>query len=88
MLRLGGWYLSLAVAVSAVTAPTGAAHAQALNQSLAPKPTGLPNPYRLVEGWPSLPQSMNGGHWGEVRPDASPSRQSPTRLEHSFSPYS
>src|SRR3954470_4421757 len=31
-----------------------------------PKPTELPNPYRLVEGWPTLPESMNGGHWGEV----------------------
>ncbi len=31
-----------------------------------PKPTDLPNPYRLVQGWPTLPQSMNGGHWGEV----------------------
>jgi len=31
-----------------------------------PKPTDLPNPYRLVEGWPTLPTSMNSGHWGEV----------------------
>ena len=31
-----------------------------------PKPTALPNPYRLMEGWPSLPKSMNGGNWGEV----------------------
>src|SRR5712691_9724277 len=31
-----------------------------------PKPTDLPNPYRLVEGWPTLPKSMNGGHWGDV----------------------
>src|SRR5436190_4211296 len=31
-----------------------------------PKPTELPNPYRLVEGWPTLPESMNGGRWGEV----------------------
>ena len=31
-----------------------------------PKPSQLPNPYRLVEGWPDLPKSMNGGHWGEV----------------------
>src|SRR5271156_5446229 len=31
-----------------------------------PKPTELLNPYRLVEGWPTLPQSMNGGRWGEV----------------------
>src|SRR6478736_1208006 len=31
-----------------------------------PKPTELPNPYRLVEGWPTLPKTMNGGQWGEV----------------------
>src|SRR5690242_16173667 len=31
-----------------------------------PKPTDLPNPYRLVEGWPALPKTMNGGRWGEV----------------------
>ncbi len=32
----------------------------------SPKPTDLPNPYRLVEGWPTLPKSLNGGRWGEV----------------------
>ena len=26
----------------------------------------VPNPYRLVEGWPQLPASMNGGKFGEV----------------------
>ena len=31
-----------------------------------PRPTELPNPYRLVEDWPTLPPSMNGGRWGEV----------------------
>jgi len=31
-----------------------------------PKPTELPNPYRLVEDWPALPKTMNGGKWGEV----------------------
>jgi DNA-binding beta-propeller fold protein YncE len=31
-----------------------------------PRPGELPNPYRLVEGWPTLPGSMNGGRWGEV----------------------
>ena len=31
-----------------------------------PKPTGLPNPYVLAEGWPAVPKGMNGGHWGEV----------------------
>src|SRR6202167_6262029 len=35
-------------------------------QSQYPKPNELPNPYRLVQGWPTLPASMNGGHWGEV----------------------
>jgi hypothetical protein len=40
-----------------------AAHAQSPQY---PKPTELPNPYRLVEGWPTLPESMNGGRWGEV----------------------
>jgi DNA-binding beta-propeller fold protein YncE len=54
------------VAAFVTTALAGASRAQAPNQSLAPKPTSLPNPYRLVDSWPSLPQSMNGGHWGEV----------------------
>jgi hypothetical protein len=31
-----------------------------------PKPTELPNPYRLVADWPTLPKNMNGGQWGEV----------------------
>ena len=35
-------------------------------QAQYPKATDLPNPYRLVAGWPTLPQSMNAGHWGEV----------------------
>jgi len=51
------------VAGAAVTVVTMAAHAQ---QPQYPKPAELPNPYRLVEGWPTLPKSMNGGHWGEV----------------------
>jgi DNA-binding beta-propeller fold protein YncE len=39
------------------------AHSQ---QAQSLKPTALPNPYRLAEGWPTLPLSMNGGQWGEV----------------------
>jgi hypothetical protein len=31
-----------------------------------PEIAKLPNPYKLVEGWPTLPATMNGGHWGEV----------------------
>src|SRR6266581_8308587 len=51
----------LAGAVAAVTcAVAGNAQTQ------YPKPTELPNPYRLVEGWPTVPQSMNGGRWGEI----------------------
>ena len=46
--------------VAAAVAPERA------QQTRYPKPTELPNPYRLVEGWPTLPKSMNGGHWGEV----------------------
>src|SRR5216684_3216575 len=46
-----------------VASLAAAAHAQS---SQYPKPTELPNPYRLVEGWPTLPKSMNGGRWGEV----------------------
>jgi len=40
-----------------------AAHAQSPQY---PQPNEFPNPYRLVEGWPTLPESMNGGRWGEV----------------------
>ncbi len=38
-----------------------------------PKQADLPNPYRLVENWPTLPANMNGGHWGElIRADIDP----------------
>ena len=48
---------------SAVTTFAVAAQGQ---QTQSIKPTALPNPYRLAEGWPTLPMSMNGGRWGEV----------------------
>ena len=38
----------------------------AAGQGPYPRPTELPNPYRLVEHWPTLPPDMNGGRWGEV----------------------
>src|SRR2546422_7878588 len=50
-------------ALAAITVFVEAARAQ---QTQYPKPTALPNPYRLVEGWPTLPKTMNGGKWGEV----------------------
>src|SRR6266704_903333 len=42
-------------------------------QTQYPMQTQLPNPYRLVENWPTLPKSMNGGQWGElIRADIDP----------------
>jgi NHL repeat-containing protein len=58
LLRVG-----LCLVAVAVAALNGAAQAQ---QPAYPKPADLPNPYRLAEGWPTLPPDMNGGRWGEV----------------------
>ena len=57
--------------ISAVlTAALGVAvHAQGSRDTPSPKPSTLPNPYRLVPDWPTLPASMkgpNGHRWGEV----------------------
>ena len=57
------WRKAPLLLANAVMALLGTAKAQ---QKPFAKPTDLPNPYRLVEGWPALPKSMNGGHWGEV----------------------
>src|SRR6266545_1562226 len=59
------------IAVLAMIATLGvAARAQ---QTQYPKQTQLPNSYRLVESWPTLPKSMNGGQWGElIRADIDP----------------
>ena len=56
MSRIGG----VALIVTACLVASSGVQAQTY-----PKPTDLPNPYRLVQ-WPTIPQSMNGGHWGEV----------------------
>ena len=61
--RAGSHLLALVIAAYGVTA-----YAQERTDAPAPKPT-LPNPYRLVPDWPTLPASMKGpnGHkWGEV----------------------
>src|SRR5579872_6888553 len=57
----------LSACVIALTAWAGTSAAQ--DDAVVPKPEDLPNPYRLVEGWPTLPASMQGPHghkWGEV----------------------
>src|SRR5215510_10313711 len=60
--------MNLASRLTLVVAFTAVAHAQQY-----PKQTQLPNPYRLVENWPTVPQNMNGGHWGElIRADIDP----------------
>jgi hypothetical protein len=55
---------SIALALTASAALVIAFGAEA--QTRYPNPTDLANPYRLVEGWPTIPSSMNGGKWGEV----------------------
>src|SRR5882762_10027731 len=60
--------LTAVLALSIASGP--AARAQ---QAHYPKQTDLPDPYRLVENWPTLPKSMNGGRWGElIRADIDP----------------
>ena len=56
--------------LASIATLTLVAHAQPAQY---PKQTQLPDPYRLVENWPTLPSSMNGGHWGElIRADIDP----------------
>ena len=60
---------TLAVGAVVVAALAVAAHAQGRRDTPYPKPSTLPNPYRLVPDWPTLPASMkgpNGHRWGEV----------------------
>lgn len=54
---------TLIAVLATIAAFSGTAGAQ---ERQYPRPTELPNPYRLVAGWPMLPKSMNGGRWGEV----------------------
>lgn len=68
MLRAGRLGATLAVS-SVVVAALAVAHAQGGGDTAVPKPSTLPNPYRLVPDWPTLPATMKGpnGHkWGEV----------------------
>jgi hypothetical protein len=70
MIFTGRIRFTLIAALGAITPFGLVAHAQ---QTQYPKQTQLPNPYRLVENWPTLPKSMNGGQWGElIRADIDP----------------
>jgi DNA-binding beta-propeller fold protein YncE len=62
--RIGIYLAAGAIATAAMITKIAAQ-----GDEVAPKPSNLPNPYRLVEGWPTLPASMKGPHghkWGEV----------------------
>jgi len=59
VLWLGRWQFVIALVVLAMATSTFSAASQN-------KPTDLSNPYKLVDGWPTLPRTMNGGKWGEV----------------------
>jgi DNA-binding beta-propeller fold protein YncE len=66
--RRGTFFLTVALAACGALGSTANAQRQP-NQ----KQSDLPNPYRLDEGWPTLPASVNGGHWGElIRADIDP----------------
>src|SRR5262252_1601642 len=60
LLRTHLWFLFAVFSILTLAAITRAQETQ------YPRPSELPNPYRLVEGWPTLPKTMNGGQWGEV----------------------
>jgi hypothetical protein len=60
--------LQFAISALVAAALVATAHSQTNREASVPKPT-LPNPYRLVPDWPTLPASMkgpNGTKWGEV----------------------
>jgi hypothetical protein len=64
--RVGSHVLTGVVVVASLAAM---AHAPEQRGAPVPKPSTLPNPYRLVPDWPTLPASMtgpNGRKWGEV----------------------
>jgi hypothetical protein len=70
MRRAGRTGLTLVALLAAVAAFGRVGYSQ---QAQDLKQRQLPNPYRLVENWPTLPASMNGGRWGElIRADIDP----------------
>lgn len=72
MARAGHMGFRLVTSALAVAALAVTAHAQGSpgsKEAPYPKPATLPNPYRLVPDWPTLPASMKGPEgrkWGEV----------------------
>ena len=65
--RRNGGFLGIAGVLGACALAAFGFSSQARAQpAVYARVRGLPNPYRLVKDWPTLPATMNGGHWGEV----------------------
>ena len=65
---------SVGHALSALAAAVGFALLAAAAAAQSTPQLELPNPYRLVEDWPTLPAHLGGGRWGElIRADLDPS---------------
>jgi len=61
------------MAVAALTIVISMGLAAPAQQTQYPKQADLPNPYKLIDNWPTLPANMNSGHWGElIRADIDP----------------
>ena len=64
--RTGFTLVAVVVASSAFGVAEQTQQAKGSQQSQQSQQSQLPNPYRLVENWPTLPPHMNGGRWGEL----------------------
>ena len=64
--RTGLTLVASVVAVAAFGVAAQTRQAPESQQSQQSQQSQLPNPYRLVENWPTLPPDMNGGRWGEL----------------------
>jgi sugar lactone lactonase YvrE len=61
------------ISAAAITATLACSSLTSAQQPQYPKQSELPNPYRLIENWPTLPGNMNAGKWGElIRADIDP----------------
>ena len=66
------WRTTLAI-LSFFVLSCAAALSSRAQEKQYPRQADLPDPYKLVENWPTLPANMNGGHWGElIRADIDP----------------
>ena len=68
-MSIAGRIVRQVVSIAVVAAALGMTTRAQDGKTPVPKPSTLPNPYRLVSDWPTLPARMkgpNGRKWGEV----------------------